>query len=290
LKQTVIARKNRLANTRLLQKNKLANDRLVRTNAQRNRLEAASTLAKAKVDAADVSNRKREEAAKRKADAALAAFDKTDEAKVAAAGKVAEAKTAESQITNLDKLLAAGKKADAKVLAADMLVKNRDTLTTTQKEYAQGVKEGFEGNLREWKDGTLKEKRLYDEYVASSVIAKDEVKPFHKWMMDWRKAGGVNISLGAREDIKAKKYYTSPKGLVADVNKYISSDEVQNELIRYSDDPVKLNQEKIRLKEQYIVGKLSNSGEILDSWLEGRTFVFKVKWLDGSVSEVRYAN
>lgn len=90
----------------------------------------------------------------------------------------------------------ASKRADT----AAYLARTKDTRTTTQKEYAQGRLEGFKGNLQEWKEGTVREKRLYDEYVASSVIAKGDVKPFHEWIMIWRKAGGLQISVGQRAE------------------------------------------------------------------------------------------
>ena len=111
-----------------------------------------------------------------------------------------------------------------------------------------------------------------------------------------KKSGATNISLGekveAKEafaDVKAKKYFTDPKGLVGDVDKYINSEEVQNRL--FALDPSQRDRETIREKEKYIMNKItSTGGEIVASRLEGRTFVWSVKWPDGKTSEVRYAN
>ena len=209
---------------------------------------------------------------------------RNERGRLSAASTLAKAKLAAADKTSEAKLTAASKLADAKLKAFD-------GRTAAQKEYDQGVKEGFKGDLKEWKEGTVREKRVYDEYVASSVIAKSKVEPFHKWLPDWRKSGATQITVGEKLDVKAKKYFTDPKGLVSDVEKYVGSKTAQNQLFRYSGDPVKHDQETVRMKEQYIRNKIIGSnGKILNAKLEGRTFVFTVEWFDGSVSEVRYAN
>lgn len=182
------------------------------------------------------------------------------------------------------KLDAAGEKADASLLAASTLA---DAKVTAFDETIDARKSAAKLKA----DASTKELKLYDEVIASAVISGNKVPSFDEWLPKYRRSGAVSISFGAREDIKAKKYFTSPKGLVADVDKYISSDEVQNQLIRHSDDPGKLDREKISMKEQYIRGKITGSGgDITGAKLEGRTFVFTVKWPDGTITEVRYAN
>ena len=110
------------------------------------------------------------------------------------------------------------------------------------------------------------------------------------------KAGATTIGdvigrAGATADVKAQKYFTDPEGLVSDIDKYMNSKEVRSKLIQYSDDPNKQEMETIRVKEKFIRGKITASGgDIVDEKIEGRTFVFTVKWPDGHTSEVRYAN
>lgn len=143
---------------------------------------------------------------------------------------------------------------------------NKDLRTTHQKDYDRAVDEGYKGTFPEW---------VRDITALSGGLDLGEFKK--------RKE--------ATADIEAKKYFTDPKGLVADVDKHVASEEIQNQLFQYSGDTKKREVETVRAKEKFIRGKIAASGgAIVDEKLDGRTFVFKVKWNDGSTSEVRYAN
>jgi len=49
-------------------------------------------------------------------------------------------------------------------------------------------------SIEEWDAGLVRERRLYDEAVASGMIKEEN--PFHEWLFDLRKAGRDVISIG----------------------------------------------------------------------------------------------
>ena len=172
---------------------------------------------------------------------------------------------------------------------------NKDERTAAIKnfEFAQTNKGGkFKGSFEQFQDNAK------TTHMKNYIGAKDDgyVGSFNEWMLTMAKAGAINLGdivarKEATKDVSAKKYFTDPKGLVQDVDKFISSDEVQNELFQYSDTPQSLEREKVSRKEQFIEGKITSSGgTIVKARLDGRTFVWEVKWPDGTVSEVKYAN
>jgi len=142
---------------------------------------------------------------------------------------------------------------------------------------------------REWEnlEPTSREKFL------RAAMADPELK---KAAEDLAKAGATNIGeiveRGEKKaDIKAKKYFTDPKGLTSDVEKYINSDDVQRRL--FALDPSEQDKAAIAEKEKFIISKITGAGGKIDynkTRVEGRTFVFVVTWPDGKTSEVRYAN
>jgi len=104
-------------------------------------------------------------------------------------------------------------------------------------------------------------------------------------------SGATSISLGERLDIKAQKYFTDPKGLVADVDKYINTENVQSNLMQHEIGSPERETAILTEKEKFIKGKIAASGgKIIKSELDGRDFVWTVKWPDKSITEVRYAN
>jgi len=145
-------------------------------------------------------------------------------------------------------------------------------------------------SLTEWKRGTDKNTQL--EYLKGL----QEDPTLFKTAKDLAQAGAMN--LGERQSIKEmedtvedKNYFVKPKGgLIDDVDSYVNSKEVKKTLRQYEDDKTK-GKETIRLKEKYITNKITSSGGIIQgARLEGRTFIWTVKWPDGTTSEVKYAN
>ena len=172
----------------------------------------------------------------------------------------------------------------------------KDTRTTAIKnfEYAQSVKGGaYVGSFEEWeKDAKTTHQKEYTQAVKEGYKGD-----FHSWLRDMTAlGGGLNLEEKITEkeafaDVKAWKYFTDPKGLPTDVDKYINSEEVQNKLFALP--PEERDKATVREKEKHIVGKITAAGGIIDwskSRVEGRTFIFVVKKPDGKIIEVRYAN
>jgi len=169
---------------------------------------------------------------------------------------------------------------------------SKDERTAAIKNFEYATEKGFKGSFEQFQDLTsTTHKKDYDQAVKGGYKGE-----FNEWMLEMAKAGAINLGdiverKKATEDIEAQKYFTNPKGLAADVGKHISSDEIQNKLIRFSNDPKKLKIETVRASEEFIVGKITGAGgKILESKLEGRNFVWKVEWPDGTTSEVKHAN
>ena len=172
------------------------------------------------------------------------------------------------------------------------LPKDERTAAVKNFEYAQSTEGGsFKGTFKEWeKDAKTTHQKEFDQARAEGYKGT-----FHDWLRDITALGGglsLEEKITEREafaDIKSKKYFTDPKGVAADVDKYINTEEVQNKL--FALDPAKRERETIREKEKFIVSKIAASGgKIVKSKVEGRTFVWTVKWPDGKTTEVRYAN
>lgn len=169
-----------------------------------------------------------------------------------------------------------------------------DTKTKAYSYYAFDAKSNDEKVLsfNEWNQQTdlPTAKQLYD-------LAMED-PGFNKWLTKYRKSGTTGTSLGEKieqrkafADIDAVKYFTDPKGLIEDINKYMSSKEVRRKLLVFSDDKATKDKKSYELKEKFIQSKINAAGgEILDGRLEGKTVIWTVKWPDGSTSEVKDDN
>jgi len=140
----------------------------------------------------------------------------------------------------------------------------RDARTTHEKDYERAIKKGgYKGTFQEW----LKEMTAL--------------------------GGGLNLSekrdvAEMQSEVKNKSYFTDPKGLPNDIDRYINSEDVQNSLFQLADDPKKLNIRKAELEAEYIRSTLVSSGaKILGVTSDSRTLIWKVQYKDGSIGEVR---
>ena len=129
-------------------------------------------------------------------------------------------------------------------------------------------------------------------------LAKDDPE-FQNWLTEYRQSGATRISLGEKVETKRAlteveniNYFTDPKGgLQDDLNKYLSSPEVRDELLQFYDDPTGREIAKVRAKENFAVSKIKSSGgKIVDQKLDGRDFVWTVEWPNGDTTEVRVGN
>lgn len=167
---------------------------------------------------------------------------------------------------------------------------NKDDRTAAIKNYEYAVGKGYGGSFESFQDSALtSQQKNYNQAKGEGYKGG-----FNKWLLEMTKAGALNIGdivkrKEATKDVDSIKYFTDPKGLAQDVSKYISSEDFRRKLFKFNESERDI--ETVREKEKFIVNKIiSSGGEIVDQKLEGRTFVWKVKWPNGKVSEVKYAN
>ncbi len=169
--------------------------------------------------------------------------------------------------------------------------KSLDSKTKAYHYYAYNAKQNDEAVLdfNEWD-------RQADPTTIEQIynVAKDD-KGFRDFYFKQKALGG-GLDLKERgkiqeqtADIKSKKFFTDPKGLSSTVRKRLSSDEFQNKIFSLSESD--RDKTTVQEAENESVRLIKNSGgTIVDSRVEGRTFIWTVKWPDGSTSEVKYAN
>jgi len=194
----------------------------------------------------------------------------------------------ESRRTDILERQASTAERKADIAAFSALTKDERTSARKNYDFAK-TKEGgsFKGTFVDYNEGLVRERRLYDEAVASGMDSKDN--PFHKWLLDLRKAGATQISVGERLDIKAKKYFTDPKGLVADIGKHINSEDVQNQMFALGGDEKAQGRKRAELTAGFIESKITGAGGVVTSVnMDGRTRIWTVEWQDGSTSEVKH--
>ena len=210
-------------------------------------------------------------------------------------GNVLSLKFAKEEIERKKAVTAAGVPlVDAKTQLALAQAKKAgiptDQRTAAIKNYNFAQAQGYTGSFTDFKNATeTTHKKDYDTAVEGGYSGS-----FHDWMLEMAKAGAINLGevtarKAAVEDISAIKYFTDPKGLSQDINKFINSNDIQNQLIQV--EGAERGRKKAQLTETFITSKIASAGGIItDSKLEGRTFVWTVQWPDGTTSEVRHAN
>jgi len=165
-------------------------------------------------------------------------------------------------------------------------VKNYEFYANQQKSLGKTPK-SFEAWDKDTRTGHEKD---YDRYRAEGGELD-----FHSWLRDITAlSGGIDLDEYRKRkeitaDVDAEKYFTDPKGLAQDVDKYVNSEEVQNKLFQLSDDPTKRNRQTILEKDKFITSKITSAGgKITGTEMDGRVRVYKVKWPNGKTGEVRY--
>lgn len=119
---------------------------------------------------------------------------------------------------------------------------------------------------------------------------------FKRYLVEMAGAGATKINIGdirARAetlaDVKARKYLTDPRGFARDMRKYMGSEAVLGPTFNLGEDERPRALARLAEKEAVRLIK-STGGKIVSSRVEGRTFIWTVKWPDGTTSEVSYAN
>jgi len=204
--------------------------------------------------------------------------------------KMTQDQLAQKKISDYVDMIYKGALTDQALAAAEKS-RNVDTRTGNIKEYEYARdNQGFDGTLREW---ISTDPISWKEYQKDRGQGYEDT--YHNWLREQSSLkGGLSLPEFEKrkevtEDIQARKYFTDPKGLAQDVDKHIASEEVQNSLFTYADNPRELQRQTLLAKAKYVESKITSSGgKVEDVSMDGRTRVWKVKWPDGKVSEVRY--
>jgi len=172
--------------------------------------------------------------------------------------------------------------------AIKSLSKDERTAAIQNFEYAQA--HGFAGTFEELqREVRTTHQKDYDRAVKGGYKGD-----FQTWLRDMTALGG-GLTLGEKKqvaemqtEVKNKSYFTDPKGLPNDIDKYINSEDVQNTLFQFAGEPKKLNVRKAELEAEYIRSSLISSGaKILSVTADGRTLIWKVQYKDGTTGEVK---
>jgi hypothetical protein len=167
---------------------------------------------------------------------------------------------------------------------------SKDDRTAAIKNYELAQSQGYKGSFVDFQDSSkTTHKKDYDEAVAGGYRGT-----FNEWMLAMAKAGATTIGditgrAQALADIKGQTYFKDPKW-TSDLDKQISSEEVQNELFQLEGD-AKV-QRKAEYKVEFIENKITaGGGTVTDiKWAEdGKTMVWTVKWPSGDTEEVKHA-
>jgi len=165
--------------------------------------------------------------------------------------------------------------------------KNLDTKTKAYSYYAFDAKNRNEEVLpyNEWSQQT-------DEPTAKQIfdIAKDD-KEFKEFYFESKRAGAPQISLGEKLNIKAEKFFTDPKGLPVAVEKFMNTDDVQNQLIQFAPGSEEGNLKRAQLAVSFIEGRIQTAGgsiEEVKMSSNGKIMTWTVKFPSGNVEEISY--
>lgn len=171
----------------------------------------------------------------------------------------------------------------SKLLAA----MNKDERTAAIQNYEYAVQQGYKGKFDEFqKDARTSHIKDY-QYAVKEGYKGD----FNSWLRDMTALGG-GLTLGEKvaekkefSKLKGQFYFDDPKW-TTELDKYMSSEDVQNKLF-ISDNPSYDRQvEAIRFIEGKITG---GGGEIQDVRKsdDGESIIWKVKWPSGDVKEIK---
>jgi hypothetical protein len=192
----------------------------------------------------------------------------------------------------------------ANAQAASLLSKDADK-TSEIKNYEYATKRGYKGTFDEWKNVTESAGIKDYEYAVKNGFKGN----FFEWKTEIAKAGATRLSLGEKLDevkekskLQGQDYFKSTK-LAEDINKHLSSKEVQDETYQATmssqskDKKIaaqegKLSAEKVKLraKAKFIEDKIAaGGGESTAAWdKDGKSIVWTIRWPSGDVEKFKY--
>jgi len=167
---------------------------------------------------------------------------------------------------------------------------NKDERTAAIKNFEYAQKKGYEGSFEEFqRESSTTHQKDFDRAKKDGYDGS-----FNEWMLEMAKAGAITIGeisarTEAKADISAIKYFTNPKGLSSDVDKYMKSEEVQNKLFEAGFDPGVKDLTTSEIKVKFIEDKIvSTGGSIEDVKYINGVMSWTVKWPNGKTETVSY--
>lgn len=160
--------------------------------------------------------------------------------------------------------------------------------------YVQTAKEMGDSNIMSPREFKLLEPTERERFLTAG-LERPEIMEAEKML---RSAGATRISVGEKvetaaqlEELKGEKYFSSPKGLSADIEGLINTKAFSDQMFLLAqDDPAAANDYYNSTVFEYIENKItSKGGEIVDYTQKGNTVIWTVKWPSGRTSEVRHA-
>lgn len=167
----------------------------------------------------------------------------------------------------------------------------KDERTAAIKNYEYALAQGSQLTFEQWvRDARTTHGKDYERAVAEGYTGG-----FQNWLRDMTALGG-GLSLEqkvtqaeAMADVKSKKYFSDPTKVSKDLETYLDSADAWATIQGAPEG----QQPKVRatLIEEWYESKIKTAGgKIVSKRLEGKDFVWTVKWPNGATSEVIHAN
>ena len=152
-------------------------------------------------------------------------------------------------------------------------------------------------SINEWKN-QVDEPTQFELY---NLGLKDP--EFAKWLLKSKRAGATRISIGekvetaeALQNVKNIGYFTDPKGISKDIEKYMASPNIEDQLIQIEPDAVDasgnnvLQKTKAKMAEEFIDDKIiSAGGTITNKEIVNGAYVWTFKDKNGKIRKVNHA-
>jgi hypothetical protein len=172
-----------------------------------------------------------------------------------------------------------------------------DEKTAGIKEYEYAVRNGYTGTFTEFKN-TSSSAGIEDYNKAVSQGYKGS---YLDWKLKLASAGRSNVTVNVEgkkelaqvlQDVKDSRYFTDPaSGIGADFGKHLETRGVRQNLLKYDPKSNEYVGAKAEEAEKFYEQKFKQGGaQVLERRVEGRDLIWKVKFPDGTVKEIRYGN
>ena len=171
---------------------------------------------------------------------------------------------------------------------------SKDDRTTAVKDFEYAKKNGYTGTFTDYQDAkTTTNQKDYKVAVEGGYSGS-----FNKWLVEMKKAGSTNISIGtkleekkAMSELAGQLYFNEPKW-TTELDKHMEKADFANMPGKAGSSEYLANVSKAKAKEKinFIEGKIiGGGGTIVGIKKVGKIGVWTVKWPSGDTKEIKYA-